>query len=153
MSTTACVKKEWPFVASQEVACIWLNALVDASQWLSCIVGNVSIRFYEQSAVLALHSCNTVGLIMESFKKRMDQNRHSRARDFCIPCTLLHFPNLAPSSPTMQLRRWVTPLGAFYRITCSFIRSHKKVLYYIFHMCSGTPTQHNLIGKIGGVTL
>ena len=50
---------------------------------------------------------------------------------FFIPSNFLHFQNLVPTLPTIQLNHQ-TSLEDVYQISCSFIWSQKKGLYYFF---------------------
>lgn len=58
--------------------------------------------FEKQSTGRALHSYNTAGLIMDSFKKMITIDTTEPLLLLIIPC-ILHFQNLVSTLPIMQL--------------------------------------------------
>ena len=107
------------------------------THWLSCIVGNVWVMLWVKQKV----KMYTTVLEMSPFYK---------------PHTLLPFPNLVPTLPTMQPRHWVTSLEAFSQTTCRFFWSHKKcytTFFFTFAVVLHNTWWHALMFKIGGVTL
>lgn len=73
-------------------------------------------EFEKQSTRPSLHSWNTVGLIMDSLKTLIQQiQRYHR-----------FIPRLFLPLPTMQYTH------CHYRITCSFLWSHKKLYITLF---------------------
>ena len=114
--TTAFVKKKYTFLWLQrKLRVVWQIAASDVIQWLNCIVGN------KQSTDLALHSFNTVGVIMDGLISPF------LFHTFLLPCP--HYPRCNLASERNQ---------AIYQITCSFPRSHKRPWSTFFYTCSST---------------